>query len=313
MKYTPPMINKWPSKGKEKYPSEVIVQLSGGVGNQLFQYAAAYKIALEYGAQLKFERRLYFKFRKKYERDFQLDVIGLDYQDATRFDLALFALFRFLRRIHLQFLLQPLSRYVQFLNFDFTFARDYLSRGIPKRYFLSGYFQDPRFFNNCNQEILEQIKLEKPKDLRYSHIREISKSRDLVAICHRQYEETTNPNDYSRGPLKTVDNYQKAINYISNRIDNPQFLFFSSERNPFLEKLHLEGDVLFIDPQNGYTSTSDSLWLMSHCKHFVFNNSTFYWWGAFLSRKHYEPREQIVFAPDNFLNSDLNLPEWNVF
>ena len=66
MKYTPPMISRW-RKGKDKYPSEVIVQLSGGMGNQLFQYAAAYKIAHQCGAQLKFERRLYFKYHKKYD------------------------------------------------------------------------------------------------------------------------------------------------------------------------------------------------------------------------------------------------------
>jgi hypothetical protein len=42
-------------------------------------------------------------------------------------------------------------------------------------------------------------------------------------------------------------------------------------------------------------------------------NSSYYWWGAWLSRKYYDPEEQEIFAADNFINKDSELPQWQLF
>ena len=57
----------------------------------------------------------------------------------------------------------------------------------------------------------------------------------------------------------------------------------------------------------------DKIWLLSQCKHHIFNNSTFYWWGAWLSSINHKHSDQDIFASDNFLNDNIVLNKWKKF
>jgi hypothetical protein len=70
---------------------------------------------------------------------------------------------------------------------------------------------------------------------------------------------------------------------------------------------------VFVTPDEGFEDAVDTLWLLSKCKHHVFTNSTFYWWGAFLSSNNFEIDQQHIYAADNFLNQNIYFDNWHKF
>jgi hypothetical protein len=80
-----------------------------------------------------------------------------------------------------------------------------------------------------------------------------------------------------------------------------------------LKKLNLPKKTIFVTPEDGYTGSIENLWLLSQCKHHIFNNSSFYWWGAWLSSKFYKNNNQTIYAADNFINKDGLPKSWYKF
>jgi hypothetical protein len=66
-------------------------------------------------------------------------------------------------------------------------------------------------------------------------------------------------------------------------------------------------------PEQGFCDPVDTLWLLSRFKHHVFNNSSFYWWGAWLSRANHLTYTQMIRCSDNFINPDSFPPSWKKF
>jgi len=54
--------------------------------------------------------------------------------------------------------------------------------------------------------------------------------------------------------------------------------------------------------------TWEALWLLSLCHHFVISNSTFTWWGAWLSRNP----NKVVVTPDTWFGPDLNVDQRDI-
>lgn len=96
--------------------------------------------------------------------------------------------------------------------------------------------------------------------------------------------------------------FTQAIAEIKKRVGNPLFVFFS-EDIPWAK-------ATFGNMENTYfQSEKDSAWetmrLMNHCKHFIISNSTFSWWGQYLSRNE----KKVVVSPDKwFADGDSNWP-----
>ena len=68
-----------------------------------------------------------------------------------------------------------------------------------------------------------------------------------------------------------------------------------------------------ITAENGFDDSINTLWLLSQCKHHVMTNSTFYWWGAWLSNcKHYKSK-QLIYVYKNFFNKNAIPKNWITF
>jgi signal recognition particle subunit SRP54 len=72
-------------------------------------------------------------------------------------------------------------------------------------------------------------------------------------------------------------------------------------------------ETLFVNKDRGFSRSLDKMWLLSNCQHHVFNNSTFYWWGATLSKSLHGGVPQQIYCADNFLNPNIAYPEWKTF
>lgn len=101
----------------------------------------------------------------------------------------------------------------------------------------------------------------------------------------------------------TPDYYKEAIGKIRGGVTNPKFFVFSNRHKDF-EMIRLEyelGDVIYVDMGN---SDVEDMELMRNCKHFIMSNSTYSWWGQYLS----ENPNKVVIAPSRF----NNYPAWDM-
>jgi len=96
------------------------------------------------------------------------------------------------------------------------------------------------------------------------------------------------------GGICTKDYYDKAMQYVNGKVDNPHFFVFSDDMEWSKQNLN-HGNITFVDIHHGKDSWKDMM-LMSRCKHNINANSTFSWWGAWLNAN----KNKIVTVPNRF-------------
>ncbi|MBT9150861.1 MAG: O-antigen biosynthesis glycosyltransferase WbnK [candidate division WS2 bacterium] len=96
-----------------------------------------------------------------------------------------------------------------------------------------------------------------------------------------------------------LDYYFRCVEYLTTKVKNPHFFIFSDEPEWARNNLKLSYPTTLVD-HNEADKNYEDLRLMSQCKYHIIANSTFSWWGAWLSQNP----EKIVFAPKRWLKSD---------
>jgi hypothetical protein len=104
----------------------------------------------------------------------------------------------------------------------------------------------------------------------------------------------------------SVEYYKKGIEIIAQKITDPVFYCFGDYPQWFVENIKIDYPITIIN-NNKEEKDYEDLWLMSLCKHFIIANSTFSWWGAWLSNYH----DKIVIVPD--VNCYVNLSGVSIF
>jgi hypothetical protein len=295
---------------------KIVVELKGGLGNQMFQYAAGRSLALDNGSQLILDCHLGFWFDRRYRRRFELGSFCLKFVESSLFQSLPFLVnrvFSFIVRLS-DFDFRsvfPRSFFIE-RNFEFVNLHDFFND--DRILWMTGYFQDPRYFLSNKEIIYEELRPPLPKSPEYIQIANLRHEYELIAIGIRFFEESPNPEAHARnGFEKTMLEYSDVIKSLSQSVKNPKFLVFSTEKFMDFSQLDLPENTLFITADRGFDDTLSTLWLLSMCRHHIFNNSTFYWWGAALSRNNYDDLEQLIFCSDNFLNPKIALDDWRLF
>ena len=294
----------------------VIVEVKGGLGNQMFQYAAARSLSLDLNAELVIEKRLGFLLDRQYRSMFQLGHFPFSYATGTLFESFPF----FVDRVRSFYARHIGHKAVRRTSRNYLFERNFhfvdLTTMNPhrRRYWIAGYYQDPRYFESHRAVLLNELTPPTPTDQRYLDLADLGKEHNLIALGIRMYEESSSPEAHARDKVvKTSRDYGLALGKLLERVSNPLVLVFTSREFDFLRSMDLPEGCIFVNPDRGFTDTIDTLWLMSKCQHHIFNNSTFYWWGAVLSGRNYNPLEQKIFCSDNFLNPAISYPNWDKF
>ena len=296
---------------------KITIYLSGGLGNQMFQYAFGRAIAIKNSCELAIDNWSGFVGDSQYKRVYQLGNFPLKARTCNfieklpiwilKFEKYLFISLeekKFVKRIYGEFRRDNNKRYEECFS------------AVSKRknvWFL-GYFQSPRYFESIDKAILEELKPPVSTKKNFLEMAKIIKSNESVALGIRLYEESKNPGFHAKdGKLKTIKELNLVIKKIIKLVPNPRFFVFSTSKSSILEKLNLPKNTIFLTYENGFSDAIDTIWLLSKCKHHIFTNSTFYWWGAWLSRSNFNPLDQLIFAPDNFKNNDTLPDNWNKF
>jgi hypothetical protein len=261
----------------------IVARVRGGLGNQLFQYAAGLALAGQHNTALKLD--LYY-YKKHPYRKFELDRFKIPLVHAST------------EEIHTFTGSNPVTRYLNkrenyfhcprvFSQPHYHYYEDFFQ--LPSPLYLNGYWQSEKYFATVVKQVREFYQ---PQTIDTVNLRLIEKLKrvESVSLHVRIGDYSTAAYNSFFGGL-TSAYYQQAIQFIKQRISSAVFFVFSDDIEWCKKNLQLE-NVNYVDHNRGDNSYND-LVLMSHCKHNIMANSSFSWWGAWLNQNP----SKVVVAP----------------
>lgn len=263
------------------YPEFVIARIEGGLGNQLFQYAAARSLADRLGCDLALDLR---GLDKNGDRPFQLDLYrirafvadsnqlqGLPDPRASRWGRV---------RQGLSQIAPSLFPFPVFWPRSFAFDQTF-NQIIHPRY-LVGYWQSEKYFAWNRTRLLEDIQLVTQLSIDTPILAEIRSTRS-VALHIRRGDYVSNVSAAQFHGLCDLAYYKTAIDNLKARFSDINVFVFSDEPEWAQTNLRLDVPIRFVDA-NATDKGHIDLELMRECRYHVIANSSFSWWGAWLSR-----------------------------
>jgi len=269
---------------------KIIARIKGGLGNQIFCYAAARRLALINKAELVIDDITGFVRDIRYKRRYMLDHFNIRARKATPAER--FEPFERCRRM----LAKRLSRHKPFENKRYLlqegmdFDKRLLTLPVRGTLYLDGYWQSEKYFKDAEQIIRDDLRIIAPPELQNQRMAEEINNCQSVALHVRDFDAT----DGSAGCNISFDYYRRAVALMAERVESPHYFLFSDAVEAARARLDLpENEMRSVSLNRGAEDAYADLWLMSQCKHFITANSTFSWWGAWLSGS----KEKIVVAP----------------
>lgn len=284
----------------------IATTLRGGLGNQMFIYAATRAMALRNGTDMTFNLHYGFDVDYQFRRKLELSNLNVDWGKVNNM-----ATFDYKQARVVRFLSRKLGRNILLPQYKFIvekepprFQKELVEERL-KNVYLEGYWQSEEYFEDFKNQIREDFKITtKMPDAVEEELRQMQQDTDnLIFIGIRRYQDcvTTAP-----GMVLEEDYYNKAIQLMESKITNPKFVIFTQQ--PDWAKAHIvaKNPIMFAKPKEGELSTIEDMYLMQNCRHAIISNSSFYWWGAWLNKNE----DKIVIAPKDWnVNNRIIKPQ----
>lgn len=283
----------------------IVVRIMDGLGNQMFQYATARRAALKLRTELKLDLSGY---RSEKLRSYSLHHFQLSETLASPADTG--PLFR---RAALQ---APLIVW------------DYLTAGKngPKRPFfhedemrlrydprvltigdnvyLWGHWQCERYFDDISDTLRDDFTVKTPPSDANSRMADEIRSREAVCLHVRRGDYVAHWQNRQDLGVCGKDYYDRAVAEIAGKVKDPHFFVFSDDPAWCRAELKTGFPTTVVD-LNGPETDYEDLRLMAGCRHFIIANSSFSWWGAWLSPNP----GKLVIAPSKWFNNPARAPK----
>jgi hypothetical protein len=269
----------------------IIVNIKGGLGNQMFQYALGRKLALQNNDELKLDiaqvsnTNVADTYRPFRLRAFNISATEAAGKDSERFRYPYgkvsWALEKFRTKILRQF------------NTGFEPAILQKKGNI----YLDGYFQSPKYFDDIRDVLLQDFTLKAALGTDAATFADMMDG-NAVSLHVRRGDYVSNPKVQKLYGSCSLAYYKAAIEEIKKEILTPVWFIFSDDIAWVKQNLPLPDSSVFIEGKE--ITDAEELLLMSHCAHNVIANSSFSWWGAWLNRNP----EKTVIAPTPWFDYD---------
>lgn len=290
--------------------SVVVVKLIGGLGNQMFQYAAGLALAERLGVPLKLDVSGFLEYNL---RKFELSNLSITAEIANQKDLDLFNLKSTSSRKSVAGLARKWFGKKQYLPYpEPHFQFDYKFKELTGPVYLDGYWQSMRYFSEIADTVRKEFTVRVSETDRNCDVeQQIKQSESAVSVHVRRGDYASNPVVTQFHGLCHMDYYRKAMIHIQDKWPEAKYFVFTDDPAWVAENFPSEFSWQLVK-----TNNADSGWLdmrlMSMCRHHIIANSSFSWWGAWLGGNS----EKVVVAPKNWFanaphdTSDLLPPDW---
>jgi hypothetical protein len=281
----------------------IMVYLKGGLGNQLFQYAAARSLAHIHKTIVKLDTTAYYHGGP---RQYELCHFNIQENVANPWEINKLIKAkqnRFQKLLHLLLYSHPkLSpNHVKYNKIQYNpgFFQ------LPDNIYLEGYWPSENYFGNIKDIIRREFTFKQPLDETNQKLADQIAAANSVSIHIRHGDYSADPKATQSHGLCSMQYYHDCIKYITQKVDNPYFFVFSDQPDWCKDNLKLSHPAVYISHNTGLKSCED-MRLMSLCKHNITANSTFSWWAAWLNSNP----QKIVFAPEKwFADKNFNIDD----
>ena len=310
---------------------QIIVRVTGGLGNQMFQYAMAYVLSQKYpDKDIKIDSTWYRQYDVhngfELQRIFQYDGHSLSLQVASDTEIrnACKSAFAPVMKggfgVKVNLLREKIEWHIQDLIRKNGKSSIY-DENIEKKekstsqiisdinqlkdniHYIKGFWQDVDYFEGYMEEIAKEFQFSKPDEKNKAVLDKIN-ATNAVSVHVRRGDYVGSAFD-----VLTDDYYKKAIEYVKNSMDNPIFYFFSDDKQYIEKEFNWLEEKELIVHNIGAQSYRD-MQLMSHCKVNILANSSFSKWGALLNQHP----DKVVIYPEvyhkEFAQEKIALYNW---
>lgn len=288
----------------------IITKLIGGIGNQMFQYAAGKSLAEHHGVELKLDIS---DFQFYAHRWFSLNHFNITSQLASDEEISKFigkskSKSMMIIRERLGRIL-PLKRRKIYYEHHFHFDEKFFD--LPPEIYINGYWQSEKYFKRIGSIILNEFSFREKIEGINKELAEQIQNCNSISIHIRRGDYVSNKLTNIMHGVCGIDYYLNAVKYISKNVEQPHFYVFSDEPEWARENLKTSFPMTFVTHNSGQNDFED-MRLLILCKHHIIANSSFSWWGAWLCRNE----NKIVIAPKKWFNEykadtkDLYPDEW---
>lgn len=276
----------------------IAFQAQGGLGNQLFQYATARRLALQHRCPLVIDPHWFDRHRKgETPRSLELNHYPVVMRHATLRERMWWAPLRSRWARYLQ----PVLPLRLLRERGFAFNPEVLS--APPNCYLSGFWQSEAYFADIRDQLLAELSPIAPPSAQDLKIIEQIQRGDAVSVHVRRGDYVSSASASAYHGLCTLDYYHKAIRHLAERLESPTLFVFSDEPG-WTKALRSPLPTYYVDHNRAENAFQD-LRLMSLCRHHILANSSFSWWGAWLSRS----TDSLVIAPERWYAADRPAPD----
>ena len=285
----------------------ITIRLIGGLGNQMFQYAAARALALRRGAQLRLDLSGYETYGlRRYELGAYRVDASITPADAIAAASTPLTIRRRIGRLWQKPPPQPVNHYREpHFAFDPKLAEQ------PLPLYMDGYWQSERYFSDVRDVVRNDLTPIEPLEPANAEIAARIDATNAVSLHVRRGDYVTDAQTSAYHGVCSLDYYRAAIGYVRSRVPNAHMFVFSDDPRWTRSNLKTDLPTTYVTANPADRGYRD-MQLMSRCKHHIIANSSFSWWGAWLNPS---PDKTVVaparwFAGANSDTSDLLPSEW---
>lgn len=267
----------------------VSVKLLGGLGNQMFQYAAARALADRAASELLLDVG---EFAHYTLRRYELDAMRVRarIQQPPSAAVAPGPIARGARALRQRFFPRQAPQAPLYRERSFNFDPGLLQQGAPVQ--LEGYWQSEKYFRDAADAIRRDFTLADNLDAANRAMLQHMQGTIAVSVHVRRGDYVTNPTTAAYHGTCSPEYYRQAVEHIARRCGPLTLFVFSDDQQWVRANLPFAHPTVHVDcnpPERG----AWDMHLMKQCRHHVIANSSFSWWGAWLDPS----ADKIVVAP----------------
>jgi hypothetical protein len=261
----------------------IIARLQGGLGNQLFQYAAAKALAVQHNVPLKLDATTALPADNL--RQLALHQVNATVDIASAKEISQFVWLPSLYR-HSKWI-SKLGRHI-YREKDFSFDPGFFQLVPPV--FLDGYWQSEKYFQPVEALIRQEFMVKKTLLTKVEQKAREIHSRPSVSV-HIRRGDFQNKKAAAYHGVLPIEYYAQAMDLLYTRFPNAFFYLFTDDVNWVSSNFNRFVPCELVSAFT--TSPIEDFYLMQQCNHHIIANSSFSWWAAWLNTN----KEKVVITP----------------